>query len=325
MSNPNVTGEKVAFFLAGEISERFIIYAPIDEVVTRPVTCYQMFNEAYPTKPIYMMVTTGDNNFDEGQRMVQKQISVLQRADKKSKHIPELLLHGTIPALCYTEDGRIKEEPSPDITNRSICIFSHETHPIAEFRAFSEKGYLPPLIALVVGYGMIRALASLHRLGFVHRGVSPYTFGYKIPITIARLQHEIVIIDFCSVLPFPSEPRLHAPFTGTLRYSSLNSHRGKDLGPADDIVSVIFVIAELIYGKLPWRSICMSEAIAEAKLRFPSSLCFNHLPREIRFLYYDMMKKLNTSPLNYLQILKTFQEAIRRYSYQAKHLPHFMR
>ncbi|CAD5229446.1 unnamed protein product [Bursaphelenchus okinawaensis] len=325
MNNPDENWEKISWNLAGEIDSRFIIYAPVDEVARRPITCYRMYDQRDPSSPSYMIITTNENEFEVGESMIHRHIMVLKKAKGRSRHIPELVISGTVPSLCYVQKGGVQEEPFPDITNRSICIFSHFAHPLGELKAFTEKGFFPTLVALAIGQGMVRALAALHNLGFVHREVSPYTLGYKTPISFNRLQHDLMVIDFGSVLPFPSEPRRYATFVGTLRYSSPNSHHDKELGPADDIISVIYVVAELIYGKLPWRSIYMKEAIKEAKEKFTRSICFFHLPREIRALYLEMLGTLNTSTLNYPSILNTIQKAMIRYSYQSTNLPIFMK
>lgn len=51
------------------------------------------------------------------------------------------------------------------------------------------------------------------------------------------------------VLTVPFRPRRFAPFVGTARYASLRAHCGRDQGLSDDIISLIYVVAEMIYGK----------------------------------------------------------------------------
>lgn len=44
-------------------------------------------------------------------------------------------------------------------------------------------------------------------------------------------------------------PRMKATFVGTIRYSSVRAHELKEQTPADDIISVVYVVAELISGR----------------------------------------------------------------------------
>ena len=43
--------------------------------------------------------------------------------------------------------------------------------------------------------------------------------------------------------------------TGTARYASLNSHIGIETSRRDDMVSLVFVMVELMKGSLPWQGI----------------------------------------------------------------------
>lgn len=38
----------------------------------------------------------------------------------------------------------------------------------------------------------------------------------------------MLIIDLSLALPWPCKPRAFVPFVGTLRYSSVRAHRGRD-------------------------------------------------------------------------------------------------
>lgn len=56
-------------------------------------------------------------------------------------------------------------------------------------------------------------------------------------------------------------------------------------GPSDDIISLIYMIAEMISGKLPWRSVFNEKRVCDMKCLFYRNVEFKRLPREIRSLY----------------------------------------
>lgn len=70
-----------------------------------------------------------------------------------------------------------------------------------------------------------------------------------------------------------------------MRYSALKAHESREQGPSTDIQSVILVVAEMISGRLPWRSIMSLRVIRELKVLFPQSQEFRRLPKEMRALY----------------------------------------
>lgn len=144
---------------------------------------------------------------------------------------------------------------------------------------------LPIELALHVGWGMVRALASLHRAGFTHRLVSPHSFSYITPPTIDNLTNRLLITDLSLCIPWPRRPRSKVPFVGTMRYSALKVHDNREQGPSTDIQSLIFVVAEMISGRLAWRSIMSLRVIRELKILFPQSQEFRRLPKELRILY----------------------------------------
>ena len=103
-------------------------------------------------------------------------------------------------------------------------------------------------MALHVGIGMIHALAALHRAGFIHRLVTPYSFSIPAaPLTMDSLK-TLVLTDLSLAMPWPPTGQLRRsiPFVGTKRYSSLKVHQGFEQGPSDDIISVIYCVAEMM-------------------------------------------------------------------------------
>jgi hypothetical protein len=97
-----------------------------------------------------------------------------------------------------------------------------------------------------------------------------------------------------------------------MRYSALKVHENREQGPSTDIQSVIFVVAEMISGRLPWRSIMSLRVIRELKILFPQSQEFRRLPRELRLLYKNMMLTPAQAILDYNQIQASFKSALDR-------------
>ena len=96
----------------------------------------------------------------------------------------------------------------------------------------------------------INILESIHEKGIIHRDIKPENI-------MIDLQKNIKFIDFgISKLIYINNNHITykdgKKFIGTLRYSSLNSHRGIELTKRDDIESLIYSFMKIIDGKLPW-------------------------------------------------------------------------
>lgn len=79
-------------------------------------------------------------------------------------------------------------------------------------------------------------------------------------------------------------------FVGTLRYSSINSHRGIRLCRKDELKSMLYVLIYFYKGKLPWQDIKAKDdkekthKIKEKKLTCTASLLCDGMPREFEKL-----------------------------------------
>lgn len=67
------------------------------------------------------------------------------------------------------------------------------------------SSFLPVELALHFGWGMVRALAALHRAGFVHRLVSPHSFSYITPPTMNNIVNRLLITDLSLAMPWPKK------------------------------------------------------------------------------------------------------------------------
>ncbi|VDM34786.1 unnamed protein product, partial [Toxocara canis] len=136
--------------------------------------------------------------------------------------------NGCREKLIFGENGDQQAERDPEWTGRPCIIVQYDATMIGSLLSMSPTGTVPMEMSLLIGCGCVRALASLHRLGYIHRSVSPYSFSYANPLSYDILEARILITDLSSVLPYPCKPRLFVPFIGTLRYSSVRAHRGHE-------------------------------------------------------------------------------------------------
>uniref|UniRef100_A0A914QF25 Protein kinase domain-containing protein n=1 Tax=Panagrolaimus davidi TaxID=227884 RepID=A0A914QF25_9BILA len=133
----------------------------------------------------------------------------------------------------------------------------------------------------------LSAIEDLHCIGYLHRDIKASNFAVGYYASEART---IRILDFGfarSYLSWDStktylesrRPRPRAPFLGTDRYCSTNVHKRIEQGRRDDCWSWLFMLVELLYGKLPWRDVS-SKKICQVKEDSLPTL-FRHGPVEL--------------------------------------------
>ncbi|KAE9548966.1 hypothetical protein FO519_007815 [Halicephalobus sp. NKZ332] len=138
------------------------------------------------------------------------------------------------------------------------------------------------------------AIRDVHEAGFIHGDVKPTSFacGYihkhVIYIFDFELARQIVFFDKDGN-PKLREPREKVCFRKATRYSSLNFHQGKEQGRHDDVISLVFVLIELLTGTLPWKGHRRAEA---AKLKEASSDkdLFEKCPNFFKLIFDDLRK-----------------------------------
>ena len=101
-------------------------------------------------------------------------------------------------------------------------------------------------------------LRSMHRAGFVHRDVKPDN------LMLGRgTDGELYLVDMGLATRFltpskthiPPRHRPHAGITGTARYAALHVHEGHVATRRSDIESLLYSVAHLGTGSLPWHDI----------------------------------------------------------------------
>ena len=144
-------------------------------------------------------------------------------------------------------------------------------------------------------------IEKLHESNIIHRDIKPDNFCIG-----AEDKSEILhILDFGLSKYFWDpitknhiESKTGNGLTGTMRYWSMNAHRGITLSRRDDLESLGYSAIYLYKGKLPWQGIQAptknekSMLILNEKVnQIESGIIFEDLPREFKE-YFDYVSKL---------------------------------
>ena len=158
-------------------------------------------------------------------------------------------------------------------------------------KLFKYCGRIFPLKTVcLIGIEMVKRLESMHENGILHRDLKPnnLTWGnynssynninsYNLKYNNNKLDiNTIYLIDFglsCSYWEKDDSTKHYKMknklnFIGTLRYASLNSHKGIRQGRRDDLESMLYILIYFLKGKLPWQDIKVKEKEERNKLIF---------------------------------------------------------
>jgi tau tubulin kinase len=120
-------------------------------------------------------------------------------------------------------------------------------------RLSSPTGLIPLNIATYFAHQMFLAVEAIHKRGYIHRDIKPANFVQR-----NNNSSDFCVVDFGMAKQFRDKDgtikpkREKAEFRGTTVYASPNASMGDDQCPRDDLYSIIFVLLDLLCGKLPW-------------------------------------------------------------------------
>ena len=111
-------------------------------------------------------------------------------------------------------------------------------------------------VVLHLSLQMLSLVEAVHDRGIIHRDLKPANFLIK---PNAQGVSELYLIDFGLAQSFLDENLNHyelhanAPFVGTKRYMSINTHQGLTASRRDDLESLGYIMMFLYQGRLPWQ------------------------------------------------------------------------
>ncbi|XP_076311730.1 uncharacterized protein LOC143225719 [Tachypleus tridentatus] len=156
---------------------------------------------------------------------------------------------------------------------------------LAELRRSQPRGAFSLSTTLRLGLQILRAIESIHEVGFLHRDVKPSNFSMGRQSQSCR---KVYMLDFGLARQYVTAsgevrpPRAAAGFRGTVRYASINAHKNKEMGRHDDLWSLFYMLVEFVNGQLPWRKIKDKEQVGVMKEKYDHRLLLKHLPSDFR-------------------------------------------
>ncbi|KAA6356917.1 MAG: putative Tau-tubulin kinase 1 [Streblomastix strix] len=161
---------------------------------------------------------------------------------------------------------------------------------------------------LKFGVQAIDALQAIHQAGFVHRDIKPSNFVVG---NTVETSSRLYLIDFglCKKLNMQDgivvKPSLKGNFRGTVRYASPNSHRKRELGRNDDLMSLIYIFVEFYIGTLPWVDVNDPEEVLRLKEFNQGGDLVSKMPPEFA-QFEDHILSLNYTTEPDYQLLTSF-------------------
>jgi serine/threonine protein kinase len=177
------------------------------------------------------------------------------RAISGIRGIPKMLwygMEGRYNVMVLSRLGRTLEEMTQLNMLDANAVFAYAKQMV--FSPFAQS------TLLFTSHSKLAVLKSLHDHHYVHLDVKPDNFMMGTGDRSSR----VFLIDFGLTRLFRDPAtRKHVTqvkgldITGTVRYSSINSHLGRTQSRRDDLESLAYVIVYLVKGRLPWQGIAI--------------------------------------------------------------------
>ena len=191
-------------------------------------------------------------------------------------------------------------------------------------KLFKFCGRIFPLKTVcLIGIELVKRLETMHDKGIIHRDLKPNNLAWgnfnnsynNIPINNNNYYNNInnydkldintiYLIDFglsCSYWDNTTSQRHYKlttglNFVGTLRYASLNSHKGIRQSRRDDLESMIYILIYFLKGKLPWQDVKAKNKDERYKLiqQIKTKVSINSLCEDIPPEFADLLSYIKS-------------------------------
>ncbi|CAH1107915.1 unnamed protein product [Psylliodes chrysocephalus] len=186
---------------------------------------------------------------------------------------------------------------------------------LAELRRAQPRAAFSLSTTLRLGLQILKAIESIHSVGFLHRDIKPSNFSMgRLPYNCRK----VYMLDFGLARQYTTAtgevraPRAAAGFRGTVRYASINAHKNREMGRHDDLWSLFYMLVEFVNGQLPWRKVKDKEQVGLMKEKYDHRLLLKHLPSDLKqFLDHIQSLEYADKP-DYQMLIGLFERCMKR-------------
>lgn len=177
---------------------------------------------------------------------------------------------------------------------------------------------------LMLGDQMINRLEYLHSKSFLHRDIKPDNFL----MGLGRRANQVYAIDFGLAKKYRDSNHQHIPYrenknlTGTVRFTSINTHLGIEQSRRDDLESLGYVLMYFLRGSLPWQGLQSGnkkqkyDRISEKKVSTSiESLCRGYPTEFASYFHYCRSLRFEDKP-DYAYLKRIFRDLFIREGFQ---------
>ncbi|XP_017033621.1 tau-tubulin kinase homolog Asator isoform X3 [Drosophila kikkawai] len=186
---------------------------------------------------------------------------------------------------------------------------------LAELRRAQPRGAFSLSTTLRLGLQILKAIESIHSVGFLHRDIKPSNFSVgRLPYNCRR----VYMLDFGLARQYTTGtgevrcPRAAAGFRGTVRYASINAHRNREMGRHDDLWSLFYMLVEFVNGQLPWRKIKDKEQVGLTKEKYDHRILLKHLPSDLKQFLEHIQSLTYADRPDYAMLIGLFERCMKR-------------